>query len=55
MTMRAVGQTLLLLVMLALAGCAGSSPAPAPAAGAPLPDGRDLSEDPLDVINLPQP
>jgi hypothetical protein len=54
--MRRAGQTLLLLMMLSLAGCAGSSPAPSPAAAAaPLPDGRDLSEHPLDVIDLPQP
>jgi hypothetical protein len=44
-------RTLLFAAALALAGCASSPNPPA----APLPDGRDLSEDPLEVTRLPQP
>ncbi len=43
---------LLCVVSLLLAGCASSS-STTPAT--PLPDARDLAENPLDVINLPQP
>jgi len=35
-----------------LPGCAMQQPAPASAS---LPDGRDLSEHPLDVLEIPQP
>jgi type IV pilus biogenesis protein CpaD/CtpE len=43
---------LLCAASLLLAGCAASS-STTPAT--PLPDARDLAENPLDVINLPQP
>lgn len=36
-------------------GCSLPSAAPSAAPAAPLPDARDLSENPLDVIGLPQP
>jgi len=35
-----------------LPGCAVQQPA---SSGASLPDGRDLSEHPLDVLEIPQP
>jgi len=35
-----------------LPGCAARQQ---PSAPAPLPDGRDLSEHPLDVLEIPQP
>ena len=37
-----------------LSGCA-SPTGPATPPAAPLPDARDLAENPLDVIGLPQP
>jgi type IV pilus biogenesis protein CpaD/CtpE len=43
---------LLCAASLLLAGCA-TSPSTTPTT--PLPDARDLAENPLDVINLPQP
>ena len=43
---------LLIAAAFLLAGCASPS---APPPNAPLPDGRQLGEDPLDVVNLPQP
>jgi hypothetical protein len=49
--MRAALHALILFLLLMLGGCV--SPANPPAA--PLPDARDLSEDPLDVTKLPQP
>jgi uncharacterized lipoprotein YajG len=50
--MRTTLPTLLCAASLLLAGCAApSSTTPA----TPLPDARDLAENPLDVINLPQP
>jgi uncharacterized lipoprotein YajG len=50
--MRDTLSALLCAASLLLAGCATpSSTIPA----APLPDARDLAENPLDVINLPQP
>jgi hypothetical protein len=39
---------------LVLGACTSTPPA-GPAPATPLPDGRDLAEQPLDVINLPQP
>jgi uncharacterized lipoprotein YajG len=55
--MRAALPALLFAASLLLAGCAASSSTSATpgAPAAPLPDGRTLSEDPLDVMNLPQP
>jgi uncharacterized lipoprotein YajG len=55
--MRTVLPALLFAASLLLAGCAApSSNSATPSAPAtPLPDGRDLSEDPLDVMSLPQP
>jgi uncharacterized lipoprotein YmbA len=50
--MSAVLPVLLLAALLFLTGCAASTPA---TSAAPLPDARDLSENPLDVIGLPQP
>jgi len=41
-----------LVVILLIPGCAAPEPASAPAS---LPDGRDLAEHPLDVLEIPQP
>jgi hypothetical protein len=49
--MRAALHALLLFPVLMLGACASTANPP----GAPLPDARDLSEDPLDVTKLPQP
>jgi uncharacterized lipoprotein YajG len=46
---------LLLAAWLPLAGCAPSSTGGSATPDKPLPDARDLSENPLDVIGLPQP
>jgi type IV pilus biogenesis protein CpaD/CtpE len=51
--MRAPLAVLLCAASLFLVGCAATSSTTTPAA--PLPDARDLAENPLDVINLPQP
>jgi uncharacterized lipoprotein YajG len=53
--MRVAIALILFAASLLLAGCAASSSGGSSAPDAPLPDARDLSEDPLDVINLPQP
>lgn len=42
---------MLLALMLALGGCATATTN----ASAPLPDARDLAENPLDVTKIPQP
>lgn len=49
--MQAALLAMLLVSVLTLVGCATS----AVPASAPLPDARDLSENPLDVTKLPQP
>lgn len=41
-----------LVAVLLIPGCATPQPASAPAS---LPDGRDLAEHPLDVLEIPQP
>lgn len=45
---------LLTLLIVQLAGCATKT-ATNTSTSAPLPDGRDLAEQPLDVLQLPQP
>lgn len=49
--MPALPLTVVLFTLLS-AGCASTS---APTPPSPLPDARQLAEDPLDVVNLPQP
>lgn len=46
---------LLLAAFMTLSGCATSPSTSPPTPAEPLPDGRDLAEHPLDIINLPQP
>ena len=46
---------LLLAAVMTLNGCATAPSSAPPAPAEALPDGRDLAEHPLDVINLPQP
>ena len=48
--MRAAIHLLLLALILTLGGCAGVA-----TPSAPLPDARDLAENPLDVTKIPQP
>jgi hypothetical protein len=50
--MQAALRAFLLAATLVFVGCTTSS---APGSSQPLPDGRDLSENPLDVTKLPQP
>jgi hypothetical protein len=49
--MRAALHAWLVVMLLMVGGCVSSPTLPESA----LPDGRDLSEDPLDITKLPQP